>query len=252
MNAVVEQPQPNVTAISPQHRTQAEADFALTYRKAKALAASTIVPEQYRGEAGLPNVMIALEIAERIGANALQVMQSLYVVHGRPSWSSSFLIATVNACSRFSPLRFEVRGDDPTADHYRVRAYATDKESGERCDGAWITWAMVKAEGWHTKSGSKWKTLPEQMFMYRAAAFWTRVYAPELSLGIHTAEEVQDFATPSVIRAESPEVAELSELLKNRAATAIEHKPEPDPTESAQAEASQVDQDRAELDGATQ
>jgi hypothetical protein len=250
MNAIVEQTQPpqNVTPLPMQQRTQGEADFALVYRKAKALAASTIVPEQYRGEAGLPNVMIALEVAERIGANALQVMQSLYIVHGRPSWSSSFLIATVNACKRFTPLRFEVRGDDPSKDDYRVRAYAIDKESGERCDGAWITWTMVKAENWHSKAGSKWKTLPEQMFMYRAAAFWTRVYAPELSLGIHTTEEVQDFAGPGQGRAEpSRDLSELSDVLARRAA--LEHQP----TEtSEQGTGDIIEQDRSDLDQATQ
>ena len=113
---------------------------------------------------------------------------------GRPSWSSSFLIATVNACGRFTPLRFETQGDDPKDDAYRVRAYADDKATGERCNGPWITWEMVKAEGWYSKNGSKWKTLPELMFMYRAAGFWSRVYAPEVSMGIHTADESEDMA----------------------------------------------------------
>ena len=33
------------------------------------------------------------------------------------------------------------------------------------------------------------------MFNYRAAAFWTRLYAPELSLGMHTVDENEDIAT---------------------------------------------------------
>lgn len=164
--------------------------FETAQRVGKALSASSLVPESYRNN--LPNCLIALEIAHRIGASPLMVMQNLYMVQGKPGWSSSFLIATVNASNRFTPLRFETRGDDPFADDYRVRAKAKDKESGEECVGSWITWAMVKAEGWSTKGGSKWKTMPEQMFTYRAAAFWTRVYAPELSLGIRTQDELVD------------------------------------------------------------
>jgi hypothetical protein len=30
------------------------------------------------------------------------------------------------------------------------------------------------------------------MFMYRSAGFWSRVYAPEVSMGIHTADESED------------------------------------------------------------
>lgn len=216
MNAVVHQIQPS----------QAESAFALSVRQARALAASTLVPQSYRGEDGLGNVMVALEIANRIGASPLSVMQSLHVIQGRPSWSASFLIATVNACGRFSPMRFEVVGEDPADKDYRVRAYATDKEAGERCDGPWITWKMVEAEGWSKKSGSKWLTMPGLMFMYRAAAFWSRLYAPELSLGIHTAEEVQDIAPQ---RLERSDLTALEAKLVQRGAAETDEKQEAEP-----------------------
>lgn len=209
------------------HRTAEESAFALACKRARALTSSTIVPKEYQGEGNLANALIALEVAERIGASPLQVMQNLYVVHGRPSWSSTFLIATVNGCGRFTPLRFETQGDDPEHDSYRVRAVAKDRESGEVLNGSWITWKMVKAEGWHSKTGSKWKTMPEQMFMYRAASFWTRMYAPELSLGIHTADEVADTFGPA--QASQPQRADLADLqtrLQQRAA--LEHRPEQD------------------------
>lgn len=183
MNAVV--------ATIPQQIPQAnESAWALAQRQAKAMAASDLVPQAYRNN--VANVLIALEVAHRIGAAPFAVMQSLHIVQGRPSWSSSFLIATVNACGRFEPLRFEVVGTDPAAKDYKVRAYARDKASGEVCNGSWITWKMVEAEGWSKKNGSKWLTMPEQMFMYRAAGFWARAYAPEISLGILTAEEARD------------------------------------------------------------
>jgi hypothetical protein len=132
-----------------------------------------------------------MDMAQRIGANPLQVMQNLYIVHGTPGWSSKFLVATINACGRYSSLRYEWRGQPGAAD-YGCRAWAIERESGERLDGIWVDWKMVKAEGWDAKNGSKWKTMPDQMFVYRAAAFWQRAYAPELGMGLQTAEEVQD------------------------------------------------------------
>lgn len=178
--------------------------FAQAQRQALALSTSSLVPQQYRGRDNLGNVLIAMQLANRIGADVLQVMQNLHVIQGRPSLSSSFLIATVNACGRFTPLRFEVVGNDPSAKDYRVRAFAEDKATGEKCMGAWITWKMVDAEGWSKKSGSKWMTMPEQMFLYRAAAFWARVYAPEVSQGIHTVEEVTDVWGSATIQPNAP------------------------------------------------
>jgi hypothetical protein len=51
---------------------------------------------------------------------------------------------------------------------------------------------MAKAEGWVTKAGSKWKTMSELMLMYRAASFFGRLYAPEVLMGMHSVEEIQD------------------------------------------------------------
>ena len=232
MNAQALAPIESSTDIAPFANDTA---FNTAQRVGKALASSSLVPETYRGN--LANVLIAMEVANRIGASPLAVMQSLYIVHGRPSWSASFLIATVNACGRFTPLRFETIGDDPAKDDYRVRAVAKDKDSEEICEGPWITWAMVKSEGWHSKNGSKWKSMPALMFMYRAAAFWTRVYAPELSLGIHTAEEVQDMTLPAPVR--SADVGSLEAALVARAQGAAEEPEAPiegraEPTFTAQ------------------
>lgn len=163
--------------------------FEQLQRAAKLLASSTLVPKEYQGN--LPNCVIALNMANRIGADPLLVMQNLYLVHGRPGWSSQFLIATFNQCGRFSAMRFEFTGDQGKAD-WGCRAWATEKSTGERIEGSWITMAMAKAEGWVDKPGSKWKTMPQQMLQYRAASFLVRAFAPELSMGLQTQDELQD------------------------------------------------------------
>lgn len=163
--------------------------FELLQRVAKAFASSTLVPVAYQGN--VANCMIALNLSERLRADALMVMQNLYIVHGNPGWSSKFLIASVNTCGRYESMRYEWRGEPGKSD-FGCRAWTIEKSTGEKLFGIWVDWKMVKAEGWDAKKGSKWLTMPDQMFVYRAAAFWQRAYAPEISMGLQTAEELQD------------------------------------------------------------
>jgi hypothetical protein len=163
--------------------------FELMQRVAKGFASSDLVPQAYRGN--VANTMIALDMASRIGAAPLMIMQNLYIVHGTPGWSAKFLIATINQCGRFSSLRYEWKGEAGKPD-FGCRAWAIETSTGERLDGIWVTWAMVNAEGWDKKPGTKWKTMPDQMFVYRAAAFWQRAYAPELGMGLQTVEDLHD------------------------------------------------------------
>lgn len=168
------------------------AGFELMQRGAKALAASTLVPQQFQGN--LPNCLIALEMAQRIGASPLMVMQNLYIVHGRPGWSAKFLIASFNQCGRFSALRFEWVGER-NSDAWGCRAWATEKVTGEKIVGPLITIGLAKKEGWVEKPGSKWKTIPELMLTYRAAAWLVNTHAPEISMGLNSAEELGDVYT---------------------------------------------------------
>lgn len=171
-----------------------QANFEQAMRMAKCLSSSSIVPEAYRGETGLANCIIALEMANRIGASPLLVMQNLYMVHGNPGWSSKFLIATLNTCGKFTPLRYE--HENRETDKWRCRAFAKDK-TGETLYGAWVSLDMAKKEGWFGKNGSKWQTMPELMLQYRSAAFFQRTYAPEISMGMHTVEELHDVVETS-------------------------------------------------------
>ncbi len=164
-------------------------EWDLVARKAQALAKSSVIPSDYRDKP--ENVLVAMELAERTGIPILACMQNLFIINGRPSWSSQFLIASVNRSGRFSPLRFRFEGTEGGED-WGCRAVAVDRGDGEELVGALITMKMAKDEGWSTKSGSKWRTMPEQMLRYRAAAFWARVYSPELAVGLHTAEESED------------------------------------------------------------
>ncbi len=163
--------------------------FEDAQRIAKALASSTLIPQQFQGQQGFANCLVALNIARRMQMDPLMVMQNLHIIHGRPSWSSQFIIGLINGCGRFSPLRYEISGKGDTL---ACTAVATELSSGQELRGPEVTMAMAKKEGWATKAGSKWQTMPELMIRYRAAAFWGRLFIPDLLVGIQTQEEVID------------------------------------------------------------
>jgi hypothetical protein len=169
--------------------------FEDAQRIAKALASSTLIPPQFQGQQGFANCLVALEIAGRMNISPFLCMQHLHIIHGRPSWSSAFIIAMVNGCGRFTPLRFEVSGEGDSLACYAV---ATDIKTQQELKGPTITMTMAKKEGWATKSGSKWITMPELMIRYRAAAFWGRLFAGDLLVGLQTQEEVIDVESVKV------------------------------------------------------
>jgi len=162
--------------------------FDLAQRMSKALASSDLVPDAFRGN--VANCLIALEISTRLGMAPLMVMQNLHIIHGRPSWSSQFIIAAINSSRRFTTLKFEFNKERSSC-----TAYATERATGEVIRGATVTLEMASVEGWSTKKGSKWATMPELMLQYRAAAFFGRVYCPEILNGLYSEQEVADIAT---------------------------------------------------------
>ena len=210
--------------------TPEAAAFKLIQRKAALYSSSSMVPAQYRAvkeikEYGkvvreednpnaLANCVIALNISNRMGADELMVMQNLYIVEGRPSWSSQWVIAMVNTCGKYSPLRFDITDLGEKEVEYSVTewengkkqarklkakiqnlqciAWAYEKATGDRLEGTPVTMEMAVQEGWYGKNGSKWQTMPQMMLRYRAASFFGKLYAPELLMGLPTAEEIHD------------------------------------------------------------
>lgn len=168
--------------------------FETAVRLAKCFNQSTLAPADYQGEKNLANCVIACNLACSMGADPMLVMQNLHIIKGRPSWSANFLISSLNHCGKFTPLEFEELGK-PMQPGWGVRAYAykiVNGQVGERVNGTWITTELVRGEGWDSKPGSKWKTMPSQMARYRAGCFFQRVYAPEISFGMISTDEARD------------------------------------------------------------
>lgn len=181
------------------------------------------------------NCMIAISIAMRIGADPLMIMQNMTPIYGRPAWSSKFLIATVNTCGRFNPLQYRFTNlgrlgkveytiynkiwtpgqnggkgyyrneskvevfDGTQIDNIQCIAYTTKKGSTDVLESTPVDVKLAVQEGWYTKNGSKWQTMTRQMLTYRAASMWTNAYAPELSMGMKTVEEMHDIVDAEYI-----------------------------------------------------
>lgn len=160
------------------------------FGNAKVIARSDLVPETYHNKP--ENVLIAIDMASRTGFSLMQIMQNLYIVRGRPSWSGSFCMSAIKACGRYEKVKYVVIGDSPASRDFGVYVQAVDKSTGEMVRGVTVTWDMVKAEGWDSKPGSKWKTMPEAMFKYRAAAFFARTECPEVLQGVRDEYEQRD------------------------------------------------------------
>lgn len=197
--------------------------FDLALRAAKLLSSSSIVPVAYRSwdekksqenPNALPNCVVALNMAQRMKKDPLMVMQNLHIIEGRPSWSSPWIIACINETKRFTTLKFQLRDlgvqevsyvattwvdrkpekstKKETIKNVECIAYAIERSTGERIESPPVTMEMAVKEGWFSKTGSKWQTMPELMLRYRAASFFGRLNTPELLMGLPSVEEAED------------------------------------------------------------
>ena len=164
-----------------------KAKFEHIQRVASVFAASDLVPAHYKGKTA--NCMIAFNWATRLNIDPLMLMQKTHIIQGKPGMEAQLVIALVNARGPFKgPIQWTLTGEGKNRS---CTAYAVHKATNERCK-ATITWEMVELEGWSKKAGSKWLTIPEQMFKYRSAVFLARLYCPEVILGFQTVDEIVD------------------------------------------------------------
>ena len=191
--------------------------FETYQRIAKPLSESKFVPAQYQGNIG--DCTIAVEMAARLGVFTLTVMQNLCIVKGNPTWKSKFLIACINTCGKYTTMDYHIgidgnvgevlyktwqKGNDgknhevmkpfeyPALDNLTCVAFATEKATGKFLKSPAVSIRQAIMEGWYTKDGSKWPSMPELMLRYRAASYWASTFAPEISMGFRTEEEARD------------------------------------------------------------
>jgi hypothetical protein len=182
------------------HNSNFRDSFAESYKIAKVLCKAKIIPVAYQDN--VEDTTVAVDMASRMGVSPMMVMQNLYVVKGKPSWSGQACMTFLrNKYKKVKVIYVGAKGTDERGCYIK----AID-EDGDVLEGTTITIAMAKAEGWWSKKDkygketSKWQTMPEQMLAYRAAAFFARVYCPELLMGCQIEGEAEDIAPEPTAR----------------------------------------------------
>ena len=173
--------------------------FEFAQRQAKSLCESNLVPISYRGQKGLPNCLVALEMSKRMNLSPLTVMQNLNIIHGTPTWSAQFISSQIMGCGRFENFDYLVKGEGETLE---VQCIAKRIADQKLIKGTAVSMKMARLEGW-TKN-PKYTSMPELMLRNRAATFFGRQYIPDLLLGVQTSEEVVDIqpldVTPETVK----------------------------------------------------
>lgn len=203
-NEITVKPLQGLTA-QPAPRYVSPLDKIATYAElceaGEMFARSQLVPDTFRGKPG--DCAIALDLALRLNLNPLSLFPQLFVIHGRPSLSAQYMIALVNRSGRFSCIRWQEGIDDDVEftsygktrrlPNYYAIAEFTEKATGETLKSTRVDMRVAAANGWLTKDGSKWQTMPAQMCRYRSASWLIKAYAPELAMGLSFVDEVEDF-----------------------------------------------------------
>ena len=189
--------------------------FELEQRKAKAFVATDFFPTHLRKgneTANIGTAIIVLDLAQRMNIGALEVAQSIYIIHGKPSFDTKFLVAMLNSSGLLKGRLQTIVSPDGNSAHCE----AIDAQTGQLLKGTTITMEMARREGWLSKNGSKWQTMPELMMKYRAQSFFINEFFPEVKYGLKTSDEVEDIVTfePNE-QSKTPPKAGLNELLSS-------------------------------------
>src|SRR6516162_448389 len=132
------------------------AAFEHAQRVAKVFAASRLIPAHMQGH--IADCLIAYQVARRLNEEPMTVMQNIYVVNGRPGWTTAYCIARANKSGVFRDrITWEAKGEGKAL---AVTARTTLADSGTAiavtCD-----MRMAIAEGW--TRNEKYTSMPEHM-----------------------------------------------------------------------------------------
>lgn len=167
--------------------------FDQLLRAAQMLSQTSIIPQSYQGKP--QDCFVAIEMATRMNISPMVVMQNMFVVKGKPSWSGQACTMLISSCGKFREVKHIYTGKKGTDDR-GCYVTAVRNSDGEVITGVEVTIRMAQAEGW--TSNPKWRNMPELMLAYRASAFFARVYCPEALMGVQTTEEIYDAESVTV------------------------------------------------------
>lgn len=172
------------------------------------ISESQLIPDEFRGKPA--DCIVAMDYALQLKVSPLTVLQNMQVIKGKPSLKAAFAIALANERGPFQGnIRFKVEGRGTK--NLSVTAWAK-MDDGEVVEAV-VDMAMADMEGW-TKN-AKYRSMPEQMLVYRSAMFLIRRVCPGVLMGFASDDELEDVAAaPPKAAGRAVEIAGQGEKLE--------------------------------------
>mgnify|MGYP001561259371 CR=1 FL=1 len=157
------------------------------FRFSQYVLASGLAPKGDTVEA----ILIKIEMGAELGIAAMQAVQNIAVINGRPGLWGDAVPGLVRGSGKQEWYKQEKIGKVGADDYgYRI----TSKRKGDPNPiETTFTIADAKKAGLWGKTGP-WTFYPDRMLLNRARAFNARDNFPDVLKGLHTVEEIQDVA----------------------------------------------------------
>ena len=146
------------------------------------LAGSELVPKNYQRKPG--DILVAMQWGAEVGMHALQALQNIAVINGRPSIWGDAMLALVRASGLLDFIKEELSSDGTTAT-------CTVKRKNEEPAVSIFTMEDAKKAGLAGKQGP-WTQYPKRMLKLRARSYALRDVFPDVLKGMAIAEEEKD------------------------------------------------------------
>ncbi len=171
-------------------------DSAQLLRLADVLSKSgDMVPKSYQGNP--PAITAAIMRGMEIGLSPMQALSSIAVINARATLWGDAIPALLQLRGHHIDVEIEGTGDNLCAVATLTRG-DTGKQTVRR-----FSMADAKRAGLAGKSGP-WQQYPARMLSHRARAWAARDGAADALMGLHVAEEVQDYG-PQAARDVTPQ-----------------------------------------------
>jgi hypothetical protein len=178
---------------------------------AKIIAASDLVPKEYRGKPG--NCLVAMQMGDEVGLGPMQAIQGIaFIREGRPSLCGDTLLAVCQVHRDWEWIDEKVKDNVATC---------TVKRHGMEPTARTFSEADAKAAGLWNKQGP-WTQYRNRMLQMRARSWALRDTFADALRGLHSTEEVRDIPpSPQDKKRTAPEDVVLPIVNDMRAAKTI-------------------------------
>jgi hypothetical protein len=172
------------TAVQPQTTLPSPREWEASMAIAREIAATTFVPESYRGK---PEAVVAAILTGReLGIGPMQALRDIHMVDGRPAFAAQLMLAKMRQGG------IVLLETDSTEERAWIKARRPDTgEVGE----FEFTIAEAETAGLLSKPGKSWHKYRKDMLWARAVSRMARRFGSDLLGGlVYSKEELDDLA----------------------------------------------------------